>query len=724
MKFILRLLLLLLLALPAWCATSTLTGTFVDASGNPVNGYLILSLPVPAVDTATGNSIAVTPVRYRVVNGIVQSGPPVYDVAGLQPQNLYYITSLYDNSGTRIFTANYYITGTPFNLSAAIPTNVTTSNISFAAGNIVNLAGNNAFTGNNTHSGTETFTGVINCTIVNIVRCISPSNPQGWAGITPDQWLQSAINSLPSCNLQNNYNVFTATYQTITFNHCGEVDIAEGAYNFAATVSISSPYVLIRGAGGGATTLACSHTSGACLYWTMNPFISVNDQPGMGGLYNLTIDGFSASAGTYGLQTDQMNNFHSSGVVVQNFSGAGSIGWYDTASTTTVSWNEKYNVQIGFMNDATAWYVFHGSAVGGASMGYGVFDISCLAVSGQTCVVLDGGTNASILLNYSNIHMTMNLVSNPANASGLVLKNSAALNANLSLIHMEAPNGMGTGNQINICSTCSFANFGVLDQDSPSSNVVASGGVFNQFIVPTLTNTPFPFTQNSSTTTGDSSGVVSTLNQNVAKTGGFVYGINSNAIYQGAGAYTGSDIFGISGFAAQKSTGTVPTLRGVGGQVSALNSGVVTTGTALYAWSPNISGGGAITNAYGLYLNTQKVAGVTNGFGIRQVGANDLNQFDGPLGVGGGTNLARYARYTPSLSPSSVAANTTAEQCFTSVLTSGDFVIGVSKPTVQAGLGIVGWRASGTSACITFSNNTASPITPTASETYQIVGVQ
>jgi hypothetical protein len=101
-----------------------------------------------------------------------------------------------------------------------------------------------------------------------------------------------------------------------------------------------------------------------------------------------------------------------------------------------------------------------------------------------------------------------------------------------------------------------------------------------------------------------------------------------------------------------------------------------------------------------------------------------LARFFAAISVGGGTSLARYARYTPTLSPAAVAANTTAEQTFAGVLTSGDFVIGVSKPTAQAGLGIVGWRANGTSLCVTFSNNTGSPITPTASEVYQVVGVQ
>jgi hypothetical protein len=75
-----------------------------------------------------------------------------------------------------------------------------------------------------------------------------------------------------------------------------------------------------------------------------------------------------------------------------------------------------------------------------------------------------------------------------------------------------------------------------------------------------------------------------------------------------------------------------------------------------------------------------------------------------------------------ALSPAIVAANTTAEQTFTVPgIATTDVVTGVSKPTAQAGLGIVGWRVTAVNTVgITFSNNTASGITPTAGETYQI----
>lgn len=76
-----------------------------------------------------------------------------------------------------------------------------------------------------------------------------------------------------------------------------------------------------------------------------------------------------------------------------------------------------------------------------------------------------------------------------------------------------------------------------------------------------------------------------------------------------------------------------------------------------------------------------------------------------------------------TLSPALVAANTTAEQIFTVPgVRASDVCVAVSKPTAQAGLGIVGWRVSAeNTVAITFSNNTAGGITPTASQVYQFV---
>lgn len=82
-------------------------------------------------------------------------------------------------------------------------------------------------------------------------------------------------------------------------------------------------------------------------------------------------------------------------------------------------------------------------------------------------------------------------------------------------------------------------------------------------------------------------------------------------------------------------------------------------------------------------------------------------------------NSRAVLQLSAALTPAAVAANTTAEQTFT--LTGcrlGDAVF-VTKPTAQAGLGIVGARCSAfDQVAITFSNNTGAGITPTAGETY------
>lgn len=89
-------------------------------------------------------------------------------------------------------------------------------------------------------------------------------------------------------------------------------------------------------------------------------------------------------------------------------------------------------------------------------------------------------------------------------------------------------------------------------------------------------------------------------------------------------------------------------------------------------------------------------------------------------------NIQAAGVITVTLSPAQVAANTTAEQTFTvpGLVVATDYV-SANKPTAQAGLGIVGARVSAADTiAITFSNNTASPITPTASEAYKVFYVR
>jgi len=87
--------------------------------------------------------------------------------------------------------------------------------------------------------------------------------------------------------------------------------------------------------------------------------------------------------------------------------------------------------------------------------------------------------------------------------------------------------------------------------------------------------------------------------------------------------------------------------------------------------------------------------------------------------------LPRINIYSTVIDPTSVAANTTAEQTFTvKGLITSDIVVAAQKPSLTAGLGIAGSRVSAVDTlAITFINATAAAI-DAASETYSIVTIR
>jgi len=149
---------ILLVSVSAWASKTTLTGTITDAQGNGLNGTLYMSLPVPASDGTEAISPAV--VAFQVSNGSILGYAQLYDVLTLQPGGLYYTAAAYDNAGYEVFYGNYVVTGTSFNLGAATPTTVTTSNISYLTPIFAN--GNNTLTGANSFTGTNSFSGTLN----------------------------------------------------------------------------------------------------------------------------------------------------------------------------------------------------------------------------------------------------------------------------------------------------------------------------------------------------------------------------------------------------------------------------------------------------------------------------------------------------------------------------------------------------------------------------------
>jgi hypothetical protein len=287
----------------------------------------------------------------------------------------------------------------------------------------------------------------------------------------------TAYGNLPSCTVANDLNPFTnppSTYNSYTFSHCGKIYVAEGTYTVSSQITISSPFVTVEGQGQGAV-INWIGTAGTAIKWTSSPF--AHEFINAGGLFNVRIDGYNGSAGTWGLNTYNLSSFHAARVTIANFSGSGSGCWNNTMDS---GWNEKYDVEITTDNCTTHWQVQRLSTGSGSTYGYGRFEVKSIIYAGQTGFVLDGGTQGSLSFDNSFFHYVANEVSNTANDTVMLLRNGASMIDNVCQIHMEAPYGIGTGNEINISSNSSFACAGELDQASPSSNLLSGGfNVFN-----------------------------------------------------------------------------------------------------------------------------------------------------------------------------------------------------------------------------------------------------
>ncbi len=476
--------------------------------------------------------------------------------------------------------------------------------------------------------------------------------------------IEGALIALPSCSLVHDLSSYASTYNAApyTFNHCGVINLASGVYPIASQISITSPYVTIRGNDSGSSILNWTGTgSGQCaINWTASPF--VDDFGGTGGLYNIRIEGYGGGSGTCGVQTYNLPGFHMANVVIANFSGAGSVGWFDTCDS---GWNEKYDVEVVLKNNSIGWEILRGATGGGGTFGYGRFSVKEDVFAGQIGWLFDGGIQGAADFSYSDLHITVNEVSNPANATGIQTLNGAMITSNLYMIHVEAPYGVGSGTEINIGPGTIFSGVGVLDQDVPSSNVISGG--FNSAVAPLVANSLFGTSENWSITSGDSAGMVNILTQTAPKTSNWNYGNESIVNYSGSGADASNSI-AYFGVAEKTGTGTMQSLSPILGQAIVKNTGAINTASALTAATPTISGGGSITNAVGLTIQPQAQAGVTSAYGISQQGSNDTNVLAGPTKIGpgaaitssgaGGTMAAVIASGTLILAAGPVSPNT------------------------------------------------------------------
>ncbi|MDQ5922737.1 MAG: hypothetical protein QG644_445, partial [Patescibacteria group bacterium] len=72
------------------------------------------------------------------------------------------------------------------------------------------------------------------------------------------------------------------------------------------------------------------------------------------------------------------------------------------------------------------------------------------------------------------------------------------------------------------------------------------------------------------------------------------------------------------------------------------NTAAVTDLYNIFIESPDTSGSGTVTTAYGIRIGAQEVSGVTTGWGVYQAGASDSNYFAGTVGIGSTTLTSMF----------------------------------------------------------------------------------
>ncbi len=203
MKRILGVIAFVCLAVPAFAGTIPLTGTIRQPNGNLLNGSIQFTLNYSAArDTCSDNIVVASVVTFIVSNGALPSSARITPNDCLSPTRTTYTARYFSATGQAIAQNVFYIQGASYNLGTAVPSPLTTSNISFG-----------------------TFTGLDNITVkvLNNVRYCNLFD-----GATVDRKIQAAHDDLPSTGGEIICNV-------------------EGSQPFASTVTISKPTIFVPG---------------------------------------------------------------------------------------------------------------------------------------------------------------------------------------------------------------------------------------------------------------------------------------------------------------------------------------------------------------------------------------------------------------------------------------------------------------------------------------------
>lgn len=202
-----------------------------------------------------------------------------------------------------------------------------------------------------------------------------------------------------------------------------------------------------------------------------------------------------------------------------------------------------------------------------------------------------------------------------------------------------------------------------------------------------------------------------------------VVGLTVSNFSAGTLTPTTSQVYGIVGIRGLDTLTTVLTPAAVAASTTAeqvFTVSGVRTGTVVAVNKPTSQAGLDIVNARVSANNQLAITFVNVTAGVLTPTAAETYTVFQTAGIDAGSNMLVLQANAGTIS--AVVTATTAEATITSAnVAATDFVVGVQKPTLQAGLGIVGGRVSGaTTVAIAIGNVTAGTLTPTASEDYVI----
>ena len=194
-------------------------------------------------------------------------------------------------------------------------------------------------------------------------------------------------------------------------------------------------------------------------------------------------------------------------------------------------------------------------------------------------------------------------------------------------------------------------------------------------------------------------------------------------VTSGALTPTGSENYIVGTVPANLQLSAVLTPASVAANTIAEQSFTVTgldTGMIVEANKPTTQAGLAVLSARVSAKNTLAVTYINTTTGALTPTAGETYLVSAFNALAAATHVVSYGINVGTLA--SVVSATTAEQSITEAgIAATDVVVGISKPTTQAGLGIVSGRVSAASTVkVCFVNATAGNLTPTGSEVYNV----